>query len=105
MNSRTRARTASTSGGSVKSIAMAASVVSRPPLVKPTPGSTGRLARRPRRLRFPGARCRCSPCRLVIEELAEPTPADGDVLVGLRACGSCGSDVHTLAQPGALGGG
>jgi threonine dehydrogenase-like Zn-dependent dehydrogenase len=38
----------------------------------------------------------------VVEELAEPTPTGGDVLVGLRACGICGSDVHTLAHADAL---
>jgi threonine dehydrogenase-like Zn-dependent dehydrogenase len=40
--------------------------------------------------------------RLAVEELPEPTPAGGDVLVGLRACGICGSDVHTLAHAEAL---
>ena len=39
---------------------------------------------------------------LVVEELAEPTPAPGEVLVALRACGICGSDLHTLAHADAL---
>ena len=40
--------------------------------------------------------------RLVVEELAEPTPEPGDALVALRACGICGSDLHTLAHADAL---
>jgi threonine dehydrogenase-like Zn-dependent dehydrogenase len=40
--------------------------------------------------------------RLVVEELAEPTPEPGEVLVALRACGICGSDLHTLAHADAL---
>jgi threonine dehydrogenase-like Zn-dependent dehydrogenase len=37
--------------------------------------------------------------RLVVEDLPEPTPAAGEALVALRACGICGSDLHTLAHP------
>jgi threonine dehydrogenase-like Zn-dependent dehydrogenase len=33
---------------------------------------------------------------LVVDELAEPVPEPGDALVALRACGICGSDLHTL---------
>ena len=40
--------------------------------------------------------------RLVVEDLAEPTPEPGDALVALRACGICGSDLHTLAHADAL---
>jgi threonine dehydrogenase-like Zn-dependent dehydrogenase len=36
--------------------------------------------------------------RLVVEELPDPTPEAGDALVALRACGICGSDLHTLAH-------
>jgi (R,R)-butanediol dehydrogenase/meso-butanediol dehydrogenase/diacetyl reductase len=32
--------------------------------------------------------------RFVVEERAVPTPAAGDVLVKVRACGICGSDLH-----------
>ncbi|HEV2309972.1 MAG TPA: zinc-binding dehydrogenase [Acidimicrobiia bacterium] len=40
--------------------------------------------------------------RLVVEDLAEPKPEPGDALVALRACGICGSDLHTLAHADAL---
>ena len=40
--------------------------------------------------------------RLVVEDLPEPTPAADDALVALRACGICGSDLHTLAHADAL---
>jgi threonine dehydrogenase-like Zn-dependent dehydrogenase len=33
---------------------------------------------------------------LVVDDLPEPVPETGDVLVALRACGICGSDLHTL---------
>jgi len=33
---------------------------------------------------------------LVVEDLPEPTPEAGDALVAVRACGICGSDLHTL---------
>jgi threonine dehydrogenase-like Zn-dependent dehydrogenase len=36
--------------------------------------------------------------RLVVEDLPEPAPEAGDALVELRACGICGSDLHTLAH-------
>lgn len=36
--------------------------------------------------------------RLAIEEREVPTPGPGEVLVEVRACGICGSDVH-MAQP------
>jgi threonine dehydrogenase-like Zn-dependent dehydrogenase len=36
--------------------------------------------------------------RLVVEDLPDPTPEAGDALVALRACGICGSDLHTLAH-------
>ncbi len=36
--------------------------------------------------------------RLVVEDLPDPTPAAGEALVALRACGICGSDLHTLAH-------
>jgi threonine dehydrogenase-like Zn-dependent dehydrogenase len=34
--------------------------------------------------------------QLVVDEVAAPTPSTGDALVALRACGICGSDLHTL---------
>lgn len=34
--------------------------------------------------------------RLVVDEVADPTPGPGEVLVAVRACGICGSDLHTL---------
>jgi threonine dehydrogenase-like Zn-dependent dehydrogenase len=39
---------------------------------------------------------------LIVEDLAEPSPAEGDALVALRACGICGSDLHTLAHAASL---
>lgn len=32
--------------------------------------------------------------RLVVDDVAEPTPGEGEVLVAVRACGICGSDLH-----------
>lgn len=32
--------------------------------------------------------------RLVIDDVAEPTPGEGEVLVAVKACGICGSDLH-----------
>ena len=32
--------------------------------------------------------------RLVVEDVAEPAPGEGEVLVAVRACGICGSDLH-----------
>src|SRR5580704_6462022 len=37
---------------------------------------------------------------LVRDDVAEPTPAAGQVLVQVKACGICGSDLH-FAQHGA----
>jgi len=34
--------------------------------------------------------------QLVVEDVPEPTPAAGEVLVAVQACGICGSDLHTL---------
>jgi threonine dehydrogenase-like Zn-dependent dehydrogenase len=34
--------------------------------------------------------------RLSVEEVEEPVPGVGDALVAVRACGICGSDLHTL---------
>jgi L-iditol 2-dehydrogenase len=34
--------------------------------------------------------------RLVVEELPQPVPQAGEVLVRVRACGICGSDVHGM---------
>ena len=36
--------------------------------------------------------------RLAIEEIDIPQPGSGEVLIQLKACGICGSDVH-MAQP------
>jgi threonine dehydrogenase-like Zn-dependent dehydrogenase len=40
--------------------------------------------------------------RLLVAELPEPTPVGDDALVAMRACGICGSDLHTLAHADAL---
>ena len=32
--------------------------------------------------------------RLVIDDVAEPSPGEGEVLVSVKACGICGSDLH-----------
>src|SRR4051812_23731025 len=34
--------------------------------------------------------------QMVVDEVAEPRPASGEALVAVRACGICGSDLHTL---------
>jgi len=34
--------------------------------------------------------------KLIVDEVAEPVPQTGDALVAVRACGICGSDLHTL---------
>ena len=34
--------------------------------------------------------------RLVVDEVPDPLPLSGDALVAVRACGICGSDLHTL---------
>ena len=33
---------------------------------------------------------------LVVDDVAEPVPLEGEVLAAVRACGICGSDLHTL---------
>src|SRR5262245_48933043 len=48
---------------------------------------------------------------LVVDEISDPTPAAGQVLVRTVACGICGSDLHTLqhadqmAEMSLMGGG
>jgi L-iditol 2-dehydrogenase len=32
---------------------------------------------------------------LVFEEVDKPTPEDGEVLIEVKSCGICGSDVHS----------
>lgn len=32
--------------------------------------------------------------RLVVDDVAEPTPVEGEILVAVKACGICGSDLH-----------
>lgn len=39
---------------------------------------------------------------LVVEEVPEPELGPGDALVGVRACGICGSDLHTLDHADSL---
>lgn len=34
--------------------------------------------------------------KLVVDEVADPVPKDGEILVRTLACGICGSDLHTL---------
>jgi 2-desacetyl-2-hydroxyethyl bacteriochlorophyllide A dehydrogenase len=41
--------------------------------------------------------------RITVEDVADPVPADGQVLVGALACGICGSDLHMLDIMGTLG--
>ncbi len=36
--------------------------------------------------------------RLVVDEITDPEPREGQLLVGTRACGICGSDLHALAH-------
>jgi len=40
--------------------------------------------------------------KLSIEEVPEPEPGEGDLIVEVRACGICGSDLHMSDSPGAL---
>jgi 2-desacetyl-2-hydroxyethyl bacteriochlorophyllide A dehydrogenase len=40
-----------------------------------------------------GALCR-GPERVAVEEMPRPTPGPGDVVVAVRSCGICGSDLH-----------
>jgi threonine dehydrogenase-like Zn-dependent dehydrogenase len=40
---------------------------------------------------------------LVVDDVAEPVPEAGEVLVAVRACGICGSDLHTLQHAEHLG--
>src|SRR5512135_2492657 len=37
--------------------------------------------------------------RLLVEDVPEPSPSPGQVLVEVIACGICGSDLHTLKFP------
>ena len=39
---------------------------------------------------------------LRVEEVAEPEPGGADLLLRVRSCGICGSDLHPAATPGAL---
>jgi threonine dehydrogenase-like Zn-dependent dehydrogenase len=34
--------------------------------------------------------------QMVVDDVAEPRPAAGEALIAVRACGICGSDLHTL---------
>jgi threonine dehydrogenase-like Zn-dependent dehydrogenase len=36
--------------------------------------------------------------RLAVREYEDPVPEAGEVLIAVRACGICGSDIHTLAH-------
>jgi 2-desacetyl-2-hydroxyethyl bacteriochlorophyllide A dehydrogenase len=40
--------------------------------------------------------------KLSIEEVPEPEPGKGDLIVRVRACGVCGSDLHISELPGAM---
>jgi len=40
--------------------------------------------------------------KLSIEEVPEPEPGDGDLIVAVRACGICGSDLHVSELSGVL---
>jgi len=39
---------------------------------------------------------------LVVEEVADPVPGPRDLVVEVRACGICGTDLHAASQPGGL---
>lgn len=39
---------------------------------------------------------------LVVEEVPDPTPGPGDLVVEVKCCGICGSDLHAARQPGGL---
>ena len=39
---------------------------------------------------------------IVATDLAEPSPGPGEVLVAVKACGICGSDLHTLRHAGTV---
>jgi (R,R)-butanediol dehydrogenase/meso-butanediol dehydrogenase/diacetyl reductase len=39
---------------------------------------------------------------LAVEEVADPVPGPRDLVVEVRACGICGSDLHAASQPGGL---
>jgi 2-desacetyl-2-hydroxyethyl bacteriochlorophyllide A dehydrogenase len=41
--------------------------------------------------------------RITVEDVADPVPAEGQVLVAALACGICGSDLHMLDILGTLG--
>ena len=32
--------------------------------------------------------------RLIVDDVSEPVPGEGEVLVAVKACGICGSDLH-----------
>ena len=34
--------------------------------------------------------------RIVVDDMAQPIPSEGEVLVKTLACGICGSDLHAL---------
>jgi (R,R)-butanediol dehydrogenase/meso-butanediol dehydrogenase/diacetyl reductase len=40
-----------------------------------------------------------APQRLEVEEMPEPTPAEGEVVVAVAYCGICGSDLHEYLVP------
>ena len=40
--------------------------------------------------------------QLVVTDVADPVPSPGEALVAVKACGICGSDLHTLAHAEAL---
>jgi threonine dehydrogenase-like Zn-dependent dehydrogenase len=40
--------------------------------------------------------------RLSVEEIDDPVPGAGEVLAAVRACGICGSDLHTLQHGGKM---
>lgn len=39
---------------------------------------------------------------MVVDEVAEPVPAIGEALIAVKACGICGSDLHTLRHADAM---
>ena len=41
---------------------------------------------------------------LQIEEVPDPTPGPGELILKVESCGICGSDLHVSDIPGALAG-
>src|SRR6266496_785131 len=86
-----------------------------PPSIRRTARSASRERARRRKSSSPRGRSRCSNdlmaslrairlvrhgAPLVEQDIAEPAPRDGEVLMEIRAAGICHSDAHYRADPG-----